>query len=1217
MIRKSLLRPWPPAPWSCSNCIARSRLQTGSTRAISSKTPATDVRKNAVGIQMISKRLHEQLFPKGCSGPRREQEALAKDHLKKWELFGKALDPLPDTATDLPKLTADNILDHFEVLGREQSQWVTDKSREMAECDLPPLPTNWKVGKSAEGWTRYDTRQASCKPERVGAPAGDVLIFDTEVMYKISPYPVMAIAASKDHWYCWIAPGLFSHSDAHPFEPSTMIPIGDPDRKRVIIGHHIAYDRARVLEEYRLRPTQFAFIDTMSMHCAIGGLSSQQRPAWHLYQKMKLDGLDFPMSESVFESGDTIDWEDVSSPNGLKTVADLYLGEKIDKSAREAFATTDVDEILGNFEELLTYCATDVEITHRLFRKLLPKFLEKCPHPASFAGMLHMGKGYLPISRDWDKYCELSEKKYEEYQDDISARLLALAEDALKAGANGHWKDDPWLRNLDWDVKAVRMTKPKIKNGVVIKEARPHRGQKKAGGGKPQWFADLIGTNETEPRITLSKRVAPYLLKLKWNGFPVFWTKKYGWTYGVSKTDPSDVKVAGTACRFSLSKEEEEAAEDNPPFDPLARPDFNYYRVPHPRGEGYNCGSPLSKSYISAFEDGTLTSHYDKAKYILAQNAECAYWKSAKQRVHDQFKYWKAHELGDDVKAANGTDYGVILPQSIVMGTVTRRAVERTWMTAANAKKNRIGSELKSQVQAPAGYKIVGADVDSEELWIASLLGDAQFAIHGATAIGFMTLQGTKKQGTDLHTVTGKILGISRDSAKMFNYARIYGAGVKYAVQLLLQHSPGMAKEQAEAKAGELYGKTKGKKFKLKVDGKTTPIWHGGSETFMFNQLEQIAVSAVPTTPVLRCAIPDSLMPKYVKDKFMTSRVNWAVQSSGVDYLHLLLVSMDYLMRRLKIDGRFMVSIHDEVRYLVKEEQSILAAYCLQIANLWVRAAFSASVGIHDVPASAAFFSSVDIDHCLRKEVDMSCVTPSNQTVLLPGRSVDIYDIEKEILERKQETGQSSLWERELPSIQALRPAKEVNPRSQMATIAAPPEIYKLLLTSDKKEDVRLRIQMSSDESEVQSLQKTLRDLSAVAVKLHKTSKEKLPVKPISASPSPEAARDNPKPKNPDGKKGKKKGRPAKTPASSETVPTSSPTPSITTIAKKEAITNTCEVPWSPTTSSPTPSITATAKEEAVTNTCEVSIAHLPVITPRNQNTAASDRQLMDYNSGV
>jgi len=38
-------------------------------------------------------------------------------------------------------------------------------------------------------------------------------------------------------------------------------------------------------------------------------------------------------------------------------------------------------------------------------------------------------------------------------------------------------------------------------------------------------------------------------------------------------------------------------------------------------------------------------------------------------------------------------------------------------------------------VQAPDGYQLVGADVDSQELWIASVIGDAHFAgLHGTCA---------------------------------------------------------------------------------------------------------------------------------------------------------------------------------------------------------------------------------------------------------------------------------------------------------------------------------------------------------------------------------------------------------------------------------------------------------------------------------------------------
>lgn len=54
--------------------------------------------------------------------------------------------------------------------------------------------------------------------------------------------------------------------------------------------------------------------------------------------------------------------------------------------------------------------------------------------------------------------------------------------------------------------------------------------------------------------------------------------------------------------------------------------------------------------------------------------------------------------------------------------------------------------------------------------------------------------------------------------------------------------------------------------------------------------------------------------------KFITSRINWVVQSSAVDYLHIMLVCMNWLIDQYKIDARFSISIHDEVRYLVKDK---------------------------------------------------------------------------------------------------------------------------------------------------------------------------------------------------------------------------------------------------------------------------------------------------------
>ena len=82
----------------------------------------------------------------------------------------------------------------------------------------------------------------------------------------------------------------------------------------------------------------------------------------------------------------------------------------------------------------------------------------------------------------------------------------------------------------------------------------------------------------------------------------------------------------------------------------------------------------------------------------------------------------------------------------------------------------------------------------------------------------------------------------------------------------------------------------------------------------------------------------------------MTSRVNWVVQSSAVDYLHLMLVSMRWLLDMYQIDGRFSISIHDEVRYLVVAAHTDRAALALQVTNLLVRSMFASRMGMHDLP---------------------------------------------------------------------------------------------------------------------------------------------------------------------------------------------------------------------------------------------------------------------------
>lgn len=71
-------------------------------------------------------------------------------------------------------------------------------------------------------------------------------------------------------------------------------------------------------------------------------------------------------------------------------------------------------------------------------------------------------------------------------------------------------------------------------------------------------------------------------------------------------------------------------------------------------------------------------------------------------------------------------------------------------------------------IQCSNGWFLVGADVDSQEQWIAALFGDSAHESRraGATPFSNMLLAGDKAKFTDLHSVVAKEVGISRDQAK-------------------------------------------------------------------------------------------------------------------------------------------------------------------------------------------------------------------------------------------------------------------------------------------------------------------------------------------------------------------------------------------------------------------------------------------------------------------
>ncbi|XP_015593399.1 DNA polymerase subunit gamma-1, mitochondrial [Cephus cinctus] len=980
--------------------------------------------------------------------------------------------------------------------------------------DVPEMPKEWLL---QEGWTRY----TKDKVESVDYPLEEGIVFDVEVCMSEGSLPTLATAVSSKAWYGWVSkslidgPGIPVQSLGHTTE--MLIPIESSNEQngqklnnhqkkpKIVVGHNVSFDRTRIKEQYWLNCTGTRFIDTMSLHVSISGVNSYQRAI------LKSDQKQYEAEE----------WRKTASLNSLVEVYRLYCGKELDKKAKDVFIEGSLNDVRGQFNQLMMYCAHDVKATHSVLQQQFPMFLKRFPHPVTLAGMLELGLAYLPVNSNWERYIEESESTYEDLNYEAKCSLSKRADQVCKLMHNEKYKEDLWMWDQDWSIRDVKM-KLKLSKGKN-QEAEAEREKKTAlreqsdiekyltddedeadpleekfsylhdtkyllpakmphMPGYPAWYRKLCFKENDEnwvpgpQNISTSMQITPKLLNLTWENYPLHYIKDHGWGFLVPYNNNLNVetklplKQLLEQCRVSnLTKSNDDVEYAMVSLNKDVENDLHktefwrhkkekksdsekasgykgsgiwcnvnidnccwFFKLPHKGGNSYNVGNPLAKDFLNKFSENVLAGLDESASQVLRIAKMVSYWRNNRDRILSQMVIWINHKdlptISKKSKEKGRTRYGAIIPQVVVSGTLTRRAVEPAWMTASNARSDRVGSELRAMIQAPPGYSIVGADVDSQELWIASVIGDSYRAkIHGATPFGWMTLIGTKSNGTDMHSVTAKAVGISRDHAKIINYARIYGAGQKFAERHLKQFNPSMTESEAISKSRKMFAMTKGKRmyklkceeinpdledryyssyeaFKIsKVYGKTMQEmfdkghWIGGSESAMFNRLEEIAGSPKPATPFLESRLSRALERNeddIDDEKYLPTKVNWVVQSGAVDFLHLMLVCMRWLMRD---NARFCLSFHDEARYLVPSRYKYNAALAMHVTNLLTRSFCASRLGIKDLPMSVAFFASVEVDTVLRKESSDDCQTPSNPHGLEsgyevpPGECLDIW----------------------------------------------------------------------------------------------------------------------------------------------------------------------------------------------------------------------------------
>ena len=391
---------------------------------------------------------------------------------------------------------------------------------------------------------------------------------------------------------------------------------------------------------------------------------------------------------------------------------------------------------------------------------------------------------------------------------------------------------------------------------------------------------------------------------------------------------------------------------------------MSWKKIPHPKGTGENCGGVLTRDFVQDMEVGRLSSPLPEAKRALEISSAVSYWTSVRKRVMDRIFIPANNPYGSDAL--------VTLPEILCHGTVTRRTVESLMATMCSTKSHRIGTELKSRVQAPEGWKIISADYDAQELNIAGIYSDKWEGGHvGCSPLGFSVLSGSKENGTDPHSSLARLCGVDRDTAKIVGFSVLYGCGVRGAQTYIRRKYPEKGAEETRKMAQNLIHKKKGVA--------TKGLYAGGSDSGAFNMMEEISMrSRVPQLPCLGTKISTAMRPSAVGDDFKTGRTNWAIQASGSEILSITLTAVAWLAKEYKIPYRFILSIHDELHFMTPDRYAEQFAALFQIAHVYTWSLFHYSVDIPDLPLSRAYFSSVAIDDRLRKSPKEKTVTVSN-----------------------------------------------------------------------------------------------------------------------------------------------------------------------------------------------------------------------------------------------
>lgn len=948
---------------------------------------------NELGYPVLNDALHAKLFY-GKSRPTISQNQVKQTAklLKEFKISLPVDRPnhLYNGDLPFPPLTGSDLSEHFESLAKDTiGTYIANADRFASLSSLPALPPPESIAFES-GWVKYTLDdKGEWKTAKVDYPDESVFVFDTETFVTKGGFPVIGTAVGSKAVWVWLSEEMVDPNlPESQWTGPSLIPLG---HNSFIIGHNVSYDRARSSVDYNLNTeiTNFWW-DTMAAHIAVSGLASDQR--WlHVLNKKdpklltERERKQIKYKPAWFKEGSTNSLVEVynfhvandpASEWGLKDCDDDKNNhssfQESDKKIRDAFVQAIDIQQLARRKDLITYALKDSYYTAVLFQRLWPKYKQSTPSMVGMASQYYLNASKIPLSSGFLEWVQNTEKLYEEYNERASVILKGLVKKYV-----GRWQ-----KHLEDDLKRLR---PKLEKLLTKHKIGT---KTKAGKKVPEGrlINSLIKKGETGWMVKSSKCFEndEWLSQLDWTpkSFYGKFAKLPTWASGYMSSDK--LLTTKTPCAGLLLKLSWEGSAVRYTRDTgycFTHSSGMVMKIPHPKGNDENVGNLLSKDFVTDMEVGRLSSGLPEAEDALQIANATSYWTSVRKRVLDRI----VRPVGDGAS--------LTLPQIVSHGTVTRRTVEPLMATMCSTKAHRIGTELKSRVECPQGWKVVGADFDQQELQVASIYADCwESTDHsdskktakpyiGASPLSFTVLAGSKAKGTDAHTALATEMGVSRDVAKIVNFAILYGGGAKTISSYVKKVYKDMSAKQLQLSSMKAIDFKKGRKNR-------SGIYFGGSDSGCYNTMEKICsgrmkigkskANGIPTLPVLGTKISSALRPSVVGRDFITSRTNWTIQSAGSEILCIYLVAIHWLAKHFGVPMQFIISIHDEVWFMVPESLGYRFATLMQMAHLLTWARFHQGCNLIDVPLARAYFSDVAVDNRLRKTTDECTKTPSN-----------------------------------------------------------------------------------------------------------------------------------------------------------------------------------------------------------------------------------------------